>query len=365
MKVIYLLKKGFQHYPPCLAQVLYLHDLGVELVIYHGKNSEYIEELLKQKGIENYTLKSDKESTSSFHSYLNFISYTLEAKRILSKISEDTVLWFGNCESAMTLGKRIYRYKFVLTVLELYEHDSLYDRLVGKMISYAEQVICCEKHRAVIMKDRYCLKDIPHVIPNKPYPIEIHIKNGFHEGWDMIRNKYTNSRFLIYQGLVQPDRPIDNIALALKKIGDENLILLVMGKSGKDYEKKIAGLYEKTMFLGYIPAPEHLDITKHAHIGIAIYDDSTLNNQFCAPNKIYEYAAFGIPMITSENLGLTETVGFYKAGRCVNFKSVDALEEAIRNILDKYDEYSRNAKKFYEAADCRRTMENIKELMNL
>ena len=70
-------------------------------------------------------------------------------------------------------------------------------------------------------------------------------------------------------------------------------------------------------------------------------------------------------MITSENLGLTETVGFYKAGRCVNFKSVDALEEAIRNILDKYDEYSRNAKKFYEAADCRRTMENIKELMNL
>lgn len=100
-------------------------------------------------------------------------------------------------------------------------------------------------------------------------------------------------------------------------------------------------------------------------MGIAVYDDSNLNNQFCAPNKIYEYAAFGIPMITSENLGLTETVGVYRAGRCVDFKNVDALADAMKDIRDQYKVYALNTRKFYEAADCKKAIEHIKNLMNL
>ncbi len=364
MKVVYILKKGFQFYPPCLAQVLFLHDLGVDLVVYHGKNSEYINELLKKRNIENYTFKSDRESKSVFDSYWNFISYTSEVKKVISKISKYTVLWFGNCESAMTIGKSICHYRFVLTVLELYELNSLHDKLVARIIPYAEQVICCEKHRAVIMKDRYSLKSVPHVIPNKPYLIE-NKGIGEYKKWDLLKTKYGDNKLIIYQGLVQSDRPIDNIALALKIIADKNLVLVILGKSEEDYEKRIKSIYEKTLFLGYIPAPEHLEITKYAHIGIAIYDDSNLNNQFCAPNKIYEYASFGIPMITSENLGLTETVGIYKAGKCVEFKKVDIVVEALKDILNQHDEYSLNAKKFYEAVDCGERIKNIKNIMGI
>ncbi len=365
MKVIYILKKGFQCYPPCLAQVLFLHDLGVELTVYHGKNSEYVNDLFKQRNIESHTLRSDNDTADRFNSYLKFISYTAEIRKVLSNIEKDAVLWFGNCESAMTLGKVIRKFRYVLTVLELYEDKSLYHRLVGKIISYAEQVICCEKHRAVIMKDRYGLESVPHVIPNKPYMTEVSKNSIYGEKWSDLKRKYAGSKFILYQGLVEPDRPLDHIAMALKKIGDENLILLVMGNSKKEYEEKITGLYEKSLFLGYIPAPEHLGITKDAYMGIAVYDDSNLNNQFCAPNKIYEYAAFGIPMITSENLGLTETVGVYRAGRCVDFKNVDALADAMKDIRDQYKVYALNTRKFYEAADCKKAIEHIKNLMNL
>lgn len=37
MRIILFFKKGFQFYPPCLAQILLLNDLGVELEVYHGK----------------------------------------------------------------------------------------------------------------------------------------------------------------------------------------------------------------------------------------------------------------------------------------------------------------------------------------
>ena len=54
MKIVYILKKGFQHYPPCLTQVLYLNDLGADLLIYHGKNSDYIDSLFDSRHIEHY-----------------------------------------------------------------------------------------------------------------------------------------------------------------------------------------------------------------------------------------------------------------------------------------------------------------------
>lgn len=51
MRIFYFLKKGFQFYPPCLAQILMLNDLGVELEVYHGKNSDFINQLLDKRGM--------------------------------------------------------------------------------------------------------------------------------------------------------------------------------------------------------------------------------------------------------------------------------------------------------------------------
>lgn len=45
MKMIYILKKGFQFFPPCLAQVLYLKELGAELEIYN--ENPYMTDLSK------------------------------------------------------------------------------------------------------------------------------------------------------------------------------------------------------------------------------------------------------------------------------------------------------------------------------
>ena len=68
MKIVYFLKKGFQYYPPCLAQVLMLNDLGLEVEIYHGKNSEYINELFDSRKIKHHELKSDNFEKGKFAS---------------------------------------------------------------------------------------------------------------------------------------------------------------------------------------------------------------------------------------------------------------------------------------------------------
>lgn len=364
MKVIYILKKGFQYFPPCLTQVLYLNDLGINVVVYHGEDTKQIYDLLESRKIEHYVFNSDKQSKNRFESAVNFIKYRWEVRKVLSQIPNDDVIWFGNCESAAAVSSNVLsKRRFVISVLELYSRASFLGKKLCKIIKFAEVVLCCEKHRAMIMRAEYRLGETPYVIPNKLYEMS--------NIWPMdvepidILNKYERKTKILYQGIISQDRPLDKIAKAINNLNDDNIVFVIMGKCNKEYEKKIKSLYKDTVFLGFIPAPQHLVVTEKCQIGIANYDLSSLNNVFCAPNKIYEYARFGLPMLTSENIGLTETVGAARAAECVNFENVESILVGLKKIIDNYDEYSKNAIVFYNSCENSSVIRAIVEKMGM
>ena len=78
MRIFYFLKKGFQFYPPCLAQILLLNDLGVELEVYHGKNSDFINQLLDKREIRHHELSSDNLKNGKFQSVKKILDYRQE-----------------------------------------------------------------------------------------------------------------------------------------------------------------------------------------------------------------------------------------------------------------------------------------------
>lgn len=363
MKITYFLKKGFQFFPPCLAQILYLNDLGIDLCVYHGKNSEYINSMLDTRGIEHHTLLSDNFKKGQVYTVSKFLKYRTEVKKILQNISKNEWLWFGNCESAMSLGALLDDRKFVFSVLELYDNDKLTDQMLDRVIRKAAIVTCCEKHRAVIMKSRYRLAKLPYILPNKPYEFSStgDIENGeqYNEKYLEQINDIKDKFVVLYQGIIGKDRPLANIAKALNKIGSKDIVFLVMGKGDKTLIEELYLLYDQVKYLGFVPSPQHLAITKFANIGIANYDFSCLNNVFCAPNKIYEYAKFGLPMLVSENIGLTETVGTFGAAECIDFEDVDAIAEGIKKIKISYQNYSDNAIHFYNSTNNRDMIKTI------
>ena len=359
MKIVYVLKKGFQYFPPCLAQVLYLDDMGVELEVYHGKNSDAINAILDKRGITHHTLESDRNNKTRMQSYKTLFDYTIEARKLVKKIPNDTIIWFGNCESCVTIGKPIYNRKFVLSVLELDDTDSLIGKQLKKVINKAQVVLCCEKHRAAIMRIYYHLEREPYVLPNKPYELEEDASVQLDEKYKSIIEPIKDKFLVLYQGMITPDRPLDKIADALNILNDEDTYFLVLGKSSEEYQQELKKHYPRTVFGGFIPSPQHLLVTQYANIGIANYDYSCLNNLFCAPNKIYEYAKFGMPMLTSTNIGLTETVGAANAAVCVDFLNVEQIAEGINKIKSNYELYSKSAIDFYEGTSNFETIKKI------
>ena len=130
-----------------------------------------------------------------------------------------------------------------------------------------------------------------------------------------------------------------------------------MGKE-TDYLADLKSRFPFIIHQNFVSPPLHLHITSHAHIGIVTYTYESLNNIFCAPNKIYEYSGFGIPMIANKIPGLENTVGKFNAGKCVEFESKQ-LMKAIKEIDDNYEQYSANSLSLYNAVDNESTINDI------
>ena len=352
MKSVYLLKKGLQHYPPCLLEVLTLSDAGKDLTVYHGKNTPYIDALLDARGIEHHTLRSDKnpdnERLSRMHRARLFLEYARETRHLVSHLPEKTTLWLGNAESAAPFSPRHFEdRRSVFSVLELYNAGEYLDRRLALLLPKASAVIAREPHRAVLMRLRYGLRETPFVAENKPYDRALPAPPPLSPEVLKSITLKKGERMILYQGIVSPDRPLDTVAAALQDIGDRRNILFVLGRAEESEKKRLLSLWANTRVLGYLPAPLHLAVTARAALGIAFYDHLSENNLFCAPNKIYEYARFGVPMLASENPGLTETVGAYGAGICVDLYSIRAARDAILSILSDRYTYEVGARRMY------------------
>lgn len=348
-------------YPPCISQILYLNSFGLDVVVACGGCNANSKKMLEERGVRYVDLNLSFSNRSHISTIRNIIEYRKKALKFLKEeCGQDDIVWFGTADSGFLLqGKMQKKYKFVLSILELYDNNHFYRKNICKIIYDAKAVICCENTRADIMKSWWKLKVKPFVLPNKPYihPTKKYLNGTIDTTCSMI-SRFSNKISILYQGIFSEDRNIDNLAISLHEL-DMDIGLYLLGNNGNRAAEKIQDIYQNTVYLGFAPAPFHLEVTSHAMIGVAIYADSCLNNLFCAPNKIYEYCGFGIPVLACDVPGLRNTIGKYQAGVCVNFDDTESIKQGVIEIITNYKVYSANAKKFYDSVNNEKTMREI------
>lgn len=365
-KVIYIVKTDLHYYPPCMMQIRYLKKCGVRVEVWFASSNESALTILDKEQIPYVCLGESPRVNSLIGKLKNWMEFRRNVNRQLNNISqserENTLLWVGTAESAIPLYGVLQHYHYNLTMLELLDGDkNKFKRTTfGKLAKKAEAIVACEVTRAYIMKYWFGLKKLPYVMPNKPYELGT-TKNAepscdkTKQAIDVIRGK----KFIIFQGIFQKVDYMKALATALSQMNSDYYIVLM----GFDLYKtnayeKLKKIYERVIELSSLPAPLHLEVTSHAQIGLVFYDDFSLNQAFCAPNKIYEYSGFGIPMIANKIPGLENTVGKFNAGKCVEFESKQ-LMKAIKEIDDNYEQYSANSLSLYNAVDNESTINDI------
>lgn len=290
--------------------------------------------------------------------YLKFRKKVWET--IFSNQLQETLLWVARIDTAMAMGKGLVSYHFVLGLHELHDKYPFYQKQISFYAKQACKVVVPEYNRAIMLKCWHKLATTPSILPNKPYS---HLRTkgipiSDSTAGEIMKNAVKGRKIILYQGALTKDRDLKPIASAVEKL-DNGYCFLVMGKDNYGKLEELKKVCSKIVHIPWVVPPAHLEVTSHAHIGIAAYDFDCLNSVYCAPNKIWEYTGFGIPVLCQDIPGLRYTVGVANAGVCVNIQDENQLLEAFKEISLNYDKYKNNASQFYNSVNLENTMRNI------
>lgn len=147
-------------------------------------------------------------------------------------------------------------------------------------------------------------------------------------GYDSEKFKVQESKvgnYIIYIGTIQPRKNLIRLMEALARI--EGLKLIIVGKTGWDYEEILAapkklGIEDRVEFKGYLSTDKLVGLLNGALAFVlpSLYEGFGIT--------VVEAMACGTPIIVSNVSSLPELVG--EAGLLVDPYSVDQIEQAIR-----------------------------------
>lgn len=351
MNIIVINKEIFQNRPPVISTLLTLSDLGHHVTLITVEiNKFWLDELTKRK-IEVFSIPdfNKRSIVNKLFEYLNFRRKVFSLLESIVDAPKEYILWVIGGNTIYSLGKKILKYRFILQIQELHENDSLYLRLFSKIINRAELVFLNEYNRTVLYQGWFQMKKRPIVLPNKPYfapsVSELNLLKSKYEKYLAVFKK----KVILYQGILTSDRDVSNYLKAAERLGEEFCVVLL----GKDYGmiEKYKSVNPNIVHINHIPAPDYLLFTSMAYIGIVNYSPLIINNSYCAPNKIWEYACYGVPSICNDVPGLKYTVEASGFGVCIDEDDIQSIYDGYIRIMQGYDIFRNNAFTFYESVN--------------
>lgn len=370
-KVLIIHKNTVEKEPPTQMVIQHLLDLGVSVKLITLGVNEYWKNDFESKGVEyvNLGLASfvDLNHRSIINKIGTWLKYRKEILNELSKIqNKEYLIWFVDADSIAPLlySKVFSKIDYVLHILEMYDQSPFYKKVLKKYISMAKRLIVCEENRAAVFNLWFTPEKYPAVLPNKPYKLldnknkQHFLQHSLPDIYESLVNK--DSKIILYQGLIAPERDLSFILKAVNELTEDFIPVLM----GRDFGmvKKYKKICPRLVHIPFIPSPQHLHITSLARIGILIYDPISLNQIFCAPNKIFEYSGYGVPMIGNNIPGLSIPFQQYSCGKIFTDScTATEMKDMILDIDNNFEQYSQNAQSLFDSVDNKVIIKTILE----
>ena len=196
-----------------------------------------------------------------------------------------------------------------------------------RLIKKCDIIFVVSENIADWYENEYNIKR-PVVVKNAPRLIDTKKTNHFRENLGI----KDDSIIVLYQGGLSKGRGVDLLLECFKKRDDDKVVIVFMGYGQLEEEIKNVSKERINIFFHPAVSPEIvLEYTASADIGISFIENICLSYYYCLPNKLFEYAMVGLPVIVSNMKEMKELVEKYNMGIVV----VDNKLESINNAIDK------------------------------
>ena len=363
MKILVVHKGDLNRQPPALSLCHHLSDLGLEVAVFTNHLHSADTAALESKHVSITLLPELSLPGKGLANKIGrWLSFNRHAWRAIRSTTHDA-LWVTSADTALALGRRLQGHKYVLHVHELYDKHPFYRKKLASYMRRAAAVVVPDEVRAHIVRVWYDLIRTPIVLPNKPHyhPRTRSMTVSDPEAAAVLRRLPPDAKTVFYQGGITAARDIKPFAKAVELLGEPWRFLVQSPPTNNPYYLDFVRNYN-AINVPYVPAPRHLEVTSRAYIGLLTYAHSSLNNELCAPNKIWEYSGFGLPMIANDVYGL-KTVERRRIGLSVNTSQagIAAIAETLTAIDASYMEMSRNSSAFYEDLSLQQILSDLVE----
>lgn len=116
------------------------------------------------------------------------------------------------------------------------------------------------------------------------------------------------------------------------------------GPDEKYFKAQAKKSHIQSTFYGYLEGESFNDVLRKCRIGIATYiSDTSSVSHYGDPGKIKRYLSLGIPVIATDVLEFSKEVKRSKAGVIIDYNNTNAFIDAVKSIIARYPEYSKNA----------------------
>lgn len=208
--------------------------------------------------------------------------------------------------------------------------DKLFIWSEKKLVHKVDLIIEANKEREDVLKQTYSLNNTTNVLNITKFK-------------EIIHRNLSDQKIIVYQGNLTEDRHLSFFIEAVSFIPDVKLLFIGDGRSMNQYKQMVKErkLESKVLFTGRLSNKDMMEKMKEGSIGIISYPFSNLNNIYCSPNKLFEYAAISLPFIATAQPFIKMVEEKYHIGRTYEFGNIDSFVDNVKEIFAHYDEYNK------------------------
>lgn len=157
-----------------------------------------------------------------------------------------------------------------------------------------------------------------------------------------------DKKMLLVQGAgLNENRGLEELIQSMQLLADD--FILVIAGSGLliDKLKQLAGneINKRVFFTGLLTPQQLKQLTKTAWCGFSLDKPININQQCSLPNKLFDYIAAGIPVITSNVTEVAAIVNECKVGKIIEAVTPECIAAAANSLSaddELYHQYKNN-----------------------
>ena len=282
---------------------------------------------------------------------LKYWEFHKKVVKILKKIDADVIIAADIYSLSSVCSKRafsdiIFDCREIYSALNAHRYKPIYKKFwsfyENYFLSYVRTVFVTAKTDYDFMKKKYChhLQIKWSILYN--YPIDKNYSN-----YDTINIRTTyhipkQHTIILYQGVLHKDRGIRQLIELVKNSQSITAIIIGNGPARTDYLKltKKNMLSKCIIFIDKIPYLELFNYTKQCDIGWCMINDRSVSYQFALPNKLFEYAYIGLPILSSNLPNTASFILKYNLGIVIRSKNIMNYKKAVHTINQNKRLYS-------------------------